>query len=129
MKVLTQEHFDRLDRLHLQRYLQQCAKDLEEIDFCNPYPMQKEAYLKFVTHVYEVAKAYGLANQKYAFALMLAWHVRGQNFIREKDIVKLLNSKTIDTHTKYQRLMEISMETMDVYENRKGETDDSQSAR
>jgi hypothetical protein len=124
MKILTPKHFEKLDALHLQEYLDQCVRNLEEIDFSNPFPQNKEDYLKFVTHIYDVAKAYGLANEKYAFALMLAWHVRGQNFIREKRVVELLPNQNIDAYTKHQFLMKIAIETMEAYEAQKGEEND-----
>ena len=120
MKILTRNHLDTLDALYLEEYLDTCVKDLIEIDFSNPYPPKKEDYLKFVTHVHSVAQKYGLDNEKYAFALMLAWHVRGQNFVREKRVVELLNAQDIDAHTKYQYLMKIAVETMEAYENQEG---------
>jgi len=120
MKRLTQNHFAIIDALHTEAYLDRCVKDLIDINFSNPYPPKKEDYLKFVTHVYSVAQKYGLENEKYAFALMLAWHVRGQNFVREKRVVELLNAQDIDVHTKYQYLMKIAAETMEAYENQKG---------
>ncbi len=121
MKRLTQNHFGIIDALHIEAYLDRCVKDLIDIDFSNPYPPKKEDYLKFVTHVYSVAQKYGLENEKYAFALMLAWHVRGQNFVREKRVVELLNAQDIDAHTKYQYLMKIAAETMEAYEDQEGE--------
>ncbi len=120
MKTLTRNHLDTLDALYLEEYLDHCVKDLIDINFSNPYPPKKEDYLKFVTHVYSVAQKYGLENEKYAFALMLAWHVRGQNFVREKRVVELLGAQDIDAHTKYQYLMKIAVETMEAYENQKG---------
>jgi len=125
MKTLTLGHLDTLDALYLEEYLATCVKDLIDIDFSNPFPPKKEDYLKFVTHVQGVAKKYGLDNEKYAFALMLAWHVRGQNFVREKRVVELLNAQETDAHTKYQYLMKIAIETMEAYENQKGVENDS----
>ena len=125
MKTLTVSHLDRLDALYLEEYFEACVQDLIDIDFTNPYPPKKQDYLKFVTHVYGVAKKYNLDNEKYAFALMLAWHVRGQNFVREKRVVELLNSQTLTPHTKYQELMQITMKTLDAYiENEKEITDE-----
>jgi len=122
MKTLTVDHMDKLDQLYLEEYFSTCVKDLIDIDFSNPYPPEEKDYLKFVNHVYGVAKKYGLDNEKYAFSLMLAWHVRGQSFIREERVVKLLNAQDIDTHTKYQYFMKIAIETMEAYENQEGET-------
>jgi hypothetical protein len=122
MKTLTVSHLDRLDALYLEEYFETCVQDLIDINFTNPYPPKKHNYLKFVMHVYGVAKKYSLDNEKYAFSLMLAWHVRGQNFVREKRVVELLNSQEIDSHTKYQYLMKIAIETMEAYENQEGET-------
>jgi len=125
MRTLTLSHLDRLDALYLEEYFETCVQDLIDIGFTNPYPPKKQDYLKFVTHVYGVAKKYGLDNEKYAFALILAWHVRGQNFVREKRVVELLNSQTLTPHTKYQELMQITMKTLDAYiENEKEITDE-----
>jgi len=121
MKTLTVSHLDRLDALYLEEYFEICVQDLIDIGFTNPYPPKKQDYLKFVAHVYGVAKKYGLDNEKYAFALILAWHVRGQNFVREKRVVELLNHKEFDAHTKHQYLMKIAIETMEAYENQQGE--------
>jgi hypothetical protein len=125
MKTLTLGHLDTLDAFYLEEYLATCVKDLIDIDFSNPFPPKKEDYLKFVTHVYGVAKKYGLDNEKYVFALILAWHVRGQNFVREKRVVELLNAQTLTPHAKYQELMQITMQTLDAYmENEKEITDE-----
>jgi len=121
MKTLTVGHMDKLDALYLEEYFDTCVQDLIDIDFTNPYPPESKDYLKFVTHVYGVAKKYGLDNEKYAFSLMLAWHVRGQNFVREERVIKLLNAQDMDSHTKYQYLMKIAIETMEAYENQEGE--------
>lgn len=125
MKTLTMGHLDKLDTIYLEEYLANCVKDLIDIDFSNPFPPETKDYMKFVTHVHGVAKQYGLDNEKYAFALMLAWHVRGQNFVREKRVVEMLNNQQIDVHTKYQYFMKIAIETMEAYENQEGVDHDS----
>lgn len=125
MKTLTLGHMDKLDALYLEEYLETCVQDLVDIDFTNPYPPEAKDYLKFVTHVYGIAQKYGLDNEKYAFALMLAWHVRGESFVREKRVVELLNAETLTPHAKYQELMEITMQTLNAYmENEKDITDE-----
>ena len=120
MKILTSDHLERLDALYLEEYLAGFAKDLSDIEFPNPFPPKKEEYMKFVTHVYGVAKKYGLDNEKYAFSLMLAWHVRGENFLRERGVAELLGSKETDAHTKYRYLMKIALESMEACENPEG---------
>jgi hypothetical protein len=124
MKILTEKHFQKLDKLKLEQYLDRCVSDLEEIAFINPFPRDKETYPEFVSHVYEVAKAYGLENHKHAFSLMLAWHVRGENFIREERIISLLQDPNIDAFTKSQILTGIAKETMEAYEAQQGEEND-----
>jgi len=122
MRTLTVGHMDKLDAIYLEEYLDTCVQDLIDIGFSNPFPANEEDYKKFVTHVYGVSKKYGLDNEKYAFALILAWHVRGERFVQEQRIVELLNSKTITAHEKYLMLMEITMKTMDAYiESEQGE--------
>ncbi|NOR55398.1 MAG: hypothetical protein GQ531_04260 [Sulfurovum sp.] len=123
MRTLTLGHMDKLDAIYLEEYLDVCVQDLIDIDFSNPFPANAEDYKKFVTHVYGVAKKYGLDNEKYAFAFILAWHVRGERFVQEKRVIELLNSQTVDSHTKYQYLMKIAIETMEAYENQEGEED------
>lgn len=122
MKTLTVGHLDKLDFIYLEEYLDTCVQDLIEIDFVNPYPYEKKEYKKFVAHVYKVAEKHGLDNEKYAFALMLAWHVRGQNFVKEKRVLELLYGLDSDAHTKYQNLMKIAIDTMEAYEAKEGES-------
>ena len=121
MRELTIGHMEKLDAIYLEEMLDTYVQDLIEIDFSHPFPPKKKDYKAFVTHVYNIAKKYGLDNEKYAFGLLLAWHTRGENFVNEERVIELLNSQTIDTHTKYQYLMKIAIETMEAYENQEGE--------
>jgi len=125
MRELSNEAMDKLDALYLEEYLDTCVEDLKEIGYEQPFPSEQKDYKAFVVHVHHVASKYGLDNEKYVFALILAWHVRGQEFPNEKRVVNLLNSQTLTPHTKYQELMKITMETLDAYiENEKEITDE-----
>ncbi len=115
MKTLSAAHIKNLDAFDSREYLQRCVEDLKEIAFCNPYPKDESEYPAFVTHVYGVAKKYGLNSPKEAFALMLAWHVRGENFVREKRVIELFE-KEKSSYVKYQYLMNIAVETIEAYE-------------
>ena len=117
MKGLSKAHIDRLDALHRQSYLDACVKELTEIGFANPFPSKKGDYMRFVEHVYDVACKYGLKNEKHAFALMLAWHVKGDDLIKTPYVVELLDNANLASHTKAQHLMKIAVDTMKRYEN------------
>lgn len=117
MNGLSKAHIERLDTLHRQDYLNACVKELTEIGFANPFPPKKSDYMRFVEHVYSVACRYGLDNEKHAFALMLVWHVKGDDFIKNPDAVELLGNTDITGHTKAQYLMKMALETMKRYEN------------
>ncbi len=116
--LLTKENMRRLDICDLDEYLSECAEDLAKLNFPDPYPKDKKEYRRFAAHVYEVAVSYGLDNQKYAFALMLAWHVHGRAFIEDESVLKLLRSEKIENYAKYQIFMDALFRRLQNYEKR-----------
>jgi len=113
MRQLSNEAMDKLDALYLEEYLDTCVEDLKEIGYEQPFPAEQKDYKAFVVHVHHVASKYGLDNEKYVFALILAWHVRGQEFPNEKRVIALFEDEDMDNHTKSQHFMQMAIATME----------------
>jgi hypothetical protein len=112
MVEITAKQAQILDKLYLDEYLDKCVQDLIDIHYSNPYPKKIEDYKSFVIHAYNIAAEYGLDNEKYAFSFILAWHVKGQFFIREKFVLELLKDTKMFAHTKHTHFLKMALDIM-----------------
>jgi hypothetical protein len=100
MKHLTIEHMNSLDALKEEAFLEECVASLIEIDYPNAYSENKDEYLNFVKHVFEVCKEYDLTNKKHAFSLMLLWYMKGDELLKEEEFSWVLKATDISAHKK-----------------------------
>jgi len=118
MKYMTIEHMKKLDEIKLNKYFQECVDKLEYIDYEYAFEEKKDNYLKFVKHVYETAKERGLENKKYAFSLMLLWHVEGDSINKDDNFLDVLFSEELYVHQKAEYFKSRAIESMKI--NKKG---------
>lgn len=116
---ISDEHFEKIKENKLNKYFELCVKDLEEINYGNPYPRDKEKYLPFVKHVYKEAQKYKIEDVRYTFSLILLWHVRGESFSKDERMHDFLKDESIDIYNKYDILSKLSDNIMDEYEFKK----------
>ena len=113
MKYLTAEHLKKLDEIKLNRYFQECAKSLEKIEYMDGFSNDESSYLGFVKHTYNIAQKYGLNNQKYAFGLMLLWHVEGDSLTKDDKFLDVLQDEHLESHEKYSYFKQRALEKME----------------
>lgn len=109
---MTIEHMEKLDTLKFKKYLIDCASKLERIAYENAFEENRENYYKFVEHVYAVAKKYNMDNKKYAFSLMLLWHVEGDSINKDEKFLDVLQSKELHGHEKSEYFKNRAIESM-----------------
>jgi hypothetical protein len=112
MKYMTIEHMEKLDAIKLKKYFIDCVGKLEKIAYKNAFEENTENYYKFVEHVYAVAKKYNMDNKKYAFSLMLLWHVEGDIITKEEKFLEVLQSKELHSHEKSEYFKNRAIERM-----------------
>jgi len=112
MKYMTIEHMKKLDKIKLNKYFNECVDKLEYIDYEYAFEKKKENYLNFVKHVYKIAKERGLDNKKYAFSLMLLWHVEGDSINEDEEFLEVLTSQNIHGHEKSEYFNNRAIEHM-----------------
>ena len=112
MKYMRKEHFRKLDEIKLNRYFQECVESLEKIAYLKGFPDDEPNYLNFVKHTYSIAQEYGLTNQKYAFGLMLLWHVEGDSLTKDEEFLEVLQNEGLEAHNKYSYFKQRALEKM-----------------
>jgi len=112
MKYITIEHMKKLDAIKLNRYFMECVSKLEKIAYENAYEENAERYINFVKHVYSVAKEYNMDNKKYAFSLMLLWHVEGDSITKDDEFLEVLQSKELHAHEKSEYCKNRAIDSM-----------------
>jgi len=100
MKHLTVEHMNKLDTLKEEAFLEECVENLIDIEYSTPFPKDKSTYLNFVKDVFKVCQEYDLTNKKHAFSLMLLWHMKGDELLKEEEFSWVLKAIDISAHKK-----------------------------
>ena len=113
MKYISNVHFERLDEIKHNAYLQECADHLQGIEYHDLFEGQKEKYFEFVRHVYKIAKKYNIDNKKYIFSIMLLWYVEGDTIAKDETFLEVLRSKELENHEKSAYFSQRSYEKME----------------
>jgi len=112
MKYMTIEHMKKLDNIKLNKYLLDCVYKLEQIDYEDEFEENKENYFRFVKHVHKVANDHYIHSKKDIFALMLLWHVEGNELIRDEAFLEVFLSKKLSNHEKGQYFLNRAIKSM-----------------
>jgi hypothetical protein len=118
MKTFTREALQKLDNITKDDYIKECIQDLLEINYSNPYPATPEKYYDFIRQTIELATQYNIANKRYTFSLVLAWHVYGPELRYHQKTREILESTEVSEYEKHNYLMQLAMNTIEATEAR-----------
>jgi hypothetical protein len=110
MKSISKIHLQRLDTLKNEQFLLECVQKLDALDMDGAFPPKREDYFNFSRHIQEVANKYGLYEKQAVFALMLAWHLKGDAISQDHHFIKVLNDPSLSTMEKREYFEKFSLD-------------------
>ena len=116
MKYLSRAHLEKLEALKKEQLLLACVERLKSLSLDDAFPSKQEAYYAFAKHVYGVAQTYGLRDKRALFALLLAWHIKGDAICKDPHVVKVLNDTTLSSSQKGAFFEQYSLDTITIEE-------------
>ncbi len=100
MKYLSRAHLQKLEELKKERLLLECVEELERVSIPNAFPPKREDYYAFAEHIYNVAQEYGLRDRRAIFALLFAWHIKGDGILEDRSFIEVLGDTTLSSAQK-----------------------------
>jgi hypothetical protein len=110
MKSLSIIHLQRLDALKNEQFLLACVQKLDALSIKGAFPPKREDYFNFTKHIQKVAHKYGLHDKQTIFALMLAWHLKGDAISQDHHFIKILNDPSLSTMEKREYFEKFSLD-------------------
>lgn len=109
MKVMLEGHKERLKRAQKERFIDECVLKLEELDYKDPYPKNRNRYREFIEAGYDNAALYGLDDfPHHTYAYMVAWHIKGKQFIEHDEALSsFFNDVYIPSFAKFEKLLDM----------------------
>jgi len=112
MKYLSRVHLQKLEALKKEQLLLECVEKLESLSLPNVFPPKREDYYAFAEHIYKVAQKYELSNKRALFALLLAWHIKGDAIREDHHFIEVLNDTALSTLQKSEFFEKFILDTM-----------------
>lgn len=118
MKALTHQHIEALEQAEVDTFVQSVVEDLEALNLSWGFPDKREAYHEFVHVGYKQALTYGLETERDCHALIMAWHVMGNEIAETKWLMEILNDDDNYAWEKREALLCACYEKIDDMEGR-----------
>ncbi|MGV6832775.1 MAG: hypothetical protein ACWA5P_14580 [bacterium] len=120
MKSFNRGHKELLSKLNVEEFKNQCIKDLKSFKLHQfGYPPEEDEIPLLVEKVYTHSREfYGLKTQKEIKICLIAIHVGGYTFIKNKNYIEFMRNKEITNIQKIDFLNEFIDKQLDVIEER-----------
>lgn len=112
MKYLSRAHLQKLEELKKERLLLECVEQLERVSIPNAFPPKREDYYAFAEHIYNVAHKYGFGDRRAIFALLFAWHIKGDVIREDRSFIEVLGDTTLSSAQKSEFIEKYILDAM-----------------
>jgi len=116
MKYLSRVHLQKLEELKKEQLLLECVERLESLSLPHTFPPKREEYYTFAEHIYRVAQKYGLKEKRGLFALLTAWHLKGDAICQTHPFVTVLSDTTLSSLQKCEFFEKYILDTISTEE-------------
>ncbi len=100
MKYLSTEAFERLERVKRESFLTECTQKLQQLQIKGAFPSDQKEYYAFAKHIFDVAQMYDIKDKEAIFALMMAWHIKGDGIVRDQKFLSILKDRSLKSGQK-----------------------------